>query len=59
MKGLVYLIILGGLGYGIFYLYENHYFDSFLESFSATTERTANFATDKAVKDFEKNHPVE
>ena len=51
MKALMYLVILDALGYGVFYLYENHYFDSFLESFSNTTERTADFVTDKAVKE--------
>ena len=51
----MYLIVLGGLGYGIYYLYQNHYFDSFLQSVSDTTERTADFATDKAVKEFDAN----
>ena len=51
MKALVYLIILAALGYGIFYLYENHYLDSFLQSFNNTTERTTDFVTDKAVKE--------
>jgi len=51
----MYLIVLGGLGYGIYYLYQNHYFDSFLQSVSDTTERTVDFATDKAVKEFDAN----
>ncbi len=51
MKGLVILVLLGGLVYGGKWLYDNHYLDSFLDSVSKTTERTANFATDKAVKD--------
>ncbi len=55
MKGLMYLIVLGGLGYGIYYLYQNHYFDSFLQSVNDTTERTVDFATDKAVKEFDAN----
>ena len=51
MKTLVYLVILAGLAYGGKYLYDQGYFDSFMESFSRTTERTENFVTDKAVKE--------
>lgn len=53
MKALVILIILAGLGYGGMWLYENHYLDSFLSSVNNTTQRTSDFATDKAVKDFQ------
>ena len=50
MKGLMILVVLGGLAYGGKWLYDNHYFDSFLDSFGKTLERTGDFATDKAVK---------
>ena len=51
MNKLMWLLILGGLAYGGYHLYENGYFDSFLESFDNTVTRTADFATDKAVKE--------
>ncbi len=51
MKALVYLVILAGLAYGGKYLYDQGYFDSFMESFSNTAERTGDFVTDKAVKE--------
>lgn len=51
MKALVYLVILAGLAYGGKYLYDQGYFDSFMESFSHTTQRTSDFVTDKAVKE--------
>ena len=51
MNKLIWLLILGGFAYGGYYLYENGYFDSFLESFDNTVTRTADFATDKAVKE--------
>lgn len=51
MKAFVILVILAGLAYGGKYLYDNHYFDSFLESVDNTTRRTSDFATDKAVKE--------
>ena len=51
MKIVVVLAILAGLAYGGKYLYDNHYFDSFLNSVENTTERTVDFATDKAVKE--------
>ena len=50
MKAFALLIILAGLAYGGKYLFDNHYFDSFLSSVEKTTERTVDFATDKAVK---------
>ncbi len=51
MKGLVILVLLCGLAYGGKWLYDNHYLDSILESVNNTASRTADFATDKAVKD--------
>lgn len=51
MKTIVILLILVGLGYGGKYLYDNGYFDSFLASVERTSERTADFATDKAIKE--------
>lgn len=51
MKFVNLLVILAALGYGCFYLYQNHYFDSFLSSVDNTVERTSDFATDKAVKE--------
>ncbi len=51
MKGLVILVILGGLAYGGMWLYENHYFDDFLGAVDNTVQRTSDFATDKAVKE--------
>ncbi len=51
MKFVSLLVILAALGYGCFYLYQNHYFDSFLSSVDSTIERTSDFATDKAVKE--------
>ncbi len=51
MKTFFILLILVGLGYGGKYLYDNGYFDSFLSSVERTTERTSDFATDKAVKE--------
>lgn len=51
MKTFMILVVLAGLAYGGKYLYDNHYFDSFLQSVENTTERTSDFATDKAVKD--------
>ncbi len=51
MKAFMILVVLAGLAYGGKYLYDNHYFDSFLQSVEKTTERTSDFATDKAVKE--------
>lgn len=51
MKFLVWILILAGLFYGGKFLYDNGYVDSFLQSFNNTVERTADFATDKAVKE--------
>jgi len=51
MKTFIILLILVGLGYGGKYLYDNGYFDSFMNSVERTTERTADFATDKAIKE--------
>ena len=51
MKKLIWLLLLVGLAYGANYLYENGYFDSFLQSLDNTVTRTADFATDKAVKE--------
>lgn len=51
MKLVTLLIILGGLAYGINYLYEMGYFDSFLQSFDNTVSRTSDFVTDRAVKE--------
>lgn len=51
MKSFLILLVLVGLGYGGKYLYDNGYFDSFLTSVERTSERTVNFATDKAVKE--------
>ena len=54
MRLLTMLIILGGLAYGGYYLYQEGYFDSFLTSVDETTTRTVNFATDKALDDADK-----
>lgn len=51
MKAFVIIAVLLGLAYGGKYLYDNHYFDEFLSSVNRTTERTADFATDKAVRE--------
>ena len=51
MKPLLILIFLAGAAYGGKYLYDQGYFDSFIGSVEKTTERTVNFATDKAVKE--------
>lgn len=51
MKGLVILAVLAGLAYGGMWLYENHYFDSFLGAVDNTVQRTSDFATDKAVNE--------
>lgn len=51
MRLLTMLVILGGLAYGGYYLYQEGYFDSFLNSVDETTTRTVNFATDKALDD--------
>lgn len=51
MKGLMILIVLAGLAYGGKWMYDNHYFDSFLGSVNNTVQRTGDFATDKAVKE--------
>ena len=51
MKPLLVLIFLAGAAYGGKYLYDQGYFDSFIGSVEKTTERTVNFATDKAVKE--------
>lgn len=51
MRLLTWLIVLGGIAYGLNYLYETGYFDSFLHSFNNTVERTSDFVTDKAVKE--------
>ncbi|MBR1777226.1 MAG: hypothetical protein IJ752_01395 [Alphaproteobacteria bacterium] len=49
MKAFVVLVILlGGAGY---WLYSNGFFDSFLESFDNTVQRTSDFATDRKVKE--------
>lgn len=51
MKAVVILVILAGLAFGGKWLYDNHYLDSFMESVQNTTQRTVDFATDKAVKE--------
>lgn len=51
MKVLKYLVILGALGYGIFYLYQTHHFDSFFEGVNNTTARTTDYVTDKAINE--------
>lgn len=49
MKAFVVLIVLlGGAGY---FLYNNGFFDSFLESFNSTVQRTSDFATDRKIKE--------
>ena len=49
MKTLVVLLLLlGGAGY---WLYNNGYLDSFLDSFGSTVQRTSDFATDKKIKE--------
>lgn len=51
MKLITWLVVLGAIAYGVNYLYEIGYFDSFLQSFDNTVERTSDFVTDKAVKE--------
>ncbi len=49
MKTVFYLIVLAALAYG-----GKYYYDTYLvESVNNTISRTADFATDKAVKDFQ------
>lgn len=49
MKSVFYLIVLAALAYG-----GKYYYDTYLaESVNNTISRTADFATDKAVKDFQ------
>ncbi len=48
MKFIVLLALLAGLAYGGKYLYDNY----LQEGIGHTIENTANFATDKQVKDF-------
>lgn len=66
MKKLVWLAILAGAVYGGKWLYDNGYIAKWQEQFNNSTfkhsmdntiQRTADFATDKAVKeaDFEKD----
>ena len=52
MRLFMWLVVLAGIVYGINYLYEDGYFDSFLSSFDNTVSRTSDFVTDKAVKEF-------
>lgn len=51
MKGFMILVILAALAYGGKWLYDNHHFDSVIDSFNNTVRRTSDFATDKAVKE--------
>ncbi len=66
MKYIIWLVILIGAVWGGKWLYDNGYFakwqeqfnnSSFKQSMENTVQRTADFATDKAVKeaDFEKD----
>lgn len=52
MKTFVILLILAGLAFGGKHLYDNGYFDSFLQSVDNTSQRTGDFVTDKAVSNF-------
>ena len=52
MRTFMWLVVLAAIAYGINYLYELGYFDSFLTSFNNTVSRTSDFVTDKAVKEF-------
>lgn len=49
MKTILYLIILAALAYGGKYYYDNY----LSASVNNTISRTTDFATDKAVKDFQ------
>lgn len=60
MKIIVWLAVLGALIYGGKWLYDNGYVDEYMqkfkdsslsESISNTTQRTKDFATDKAIKE--------
>ncbi|MBQ9235325.1 MAG: hypothetical protein IJ184_02535 [Alphaproteobacteria bacterium] len=60
MKAVIWLVILAGIAWGGKWLYDNGYVDearrkfdksSFSESLNNTVQRTADFATDKAVKE--------
>lgn len=55
MKTLMIVIVLAALAYGGKWLYDNHYFDSFMTSVNNTVQRTSDFATDKAVNEAEFN----
>lgn len=57
MRVLTWIVILGCIAYGVNYLYEYGYFDSFLNSYDNTVSRTSDFVTDRAVKEanFEKD----
>lgn len=46
-----WLIALAGIAYGVYYLYGQGYFNSFVNSVDETVERTSDFITDKAVKE--------
>lgn len=54
MKAILYLIILAGIAYGGYYVYENH-MGGMSGSISRTIDRTADFATDAKVKGFDAN----
>lgn len=49
MKSIVYLIVLAGIAYGGYYIYENY----MSGSIGRTIDRTADFATDANVKNFD------
>ena len=60
MKFIVWLAVLAGLVWGGKWLYDNGYVDEYLqkfknsslsESINNTTQRTKDFATDKAIKE--------
>ena len=49
MKVIFYLIVLAGLAYGGKYYYDNY----MQTAFSNTVSRTSDFATDRAVREFQ------
>ena len=51
MKLILWALVIAGLAYGGKYLYDNGYFDDLSQSVNNTVQRTADFATDKAVKE--------
>lgn len=51
MKLITWIIILVALVYGGNYLYQQGYFNSFLNSVDNTVQRTSDFVTDKAVNE--------